>query len=152
MICPAQGKFFFFLTINSVPTGSHHRHILLLFQWPIQGGPGPPTLGKSNNVKGPHKRKFHATTPPPSLNRVGFGDPENSATTPPPTESRRLWRPQKILLLPPPPTESRRLWRSRKNSATTPPTESRRLGTSHERGRLLRKILDLRLLSNTCYF
>ena len=49
------------------------------------GGPGPP-LGKPKNVKGPHKRKIHGTTPPhwivpalettepPPLNRVGFGD------------------------------------------------------------------------------
>ena len=69
----------------------------------------------------------------------------------------------KLLALPPPTDESRRVYgedgkmnrvrrvgcmeRPRENSATTPPpTESRRrLGTSHERGRPLRKILDLRL-------
>ena len=49
------------------------------------GGPGSPHLGKYNNVKWPHKGKYHATTTPPPLNRVGF------------------WRPLKIMPLPPPP-------------------------------------------------
>ena len=96
------------------------------------------------------KRKIAGTTPPP-LNRVvasAFGDHGKILLlppTPPPHYIASAFGDHgKFLLLPP--TESRRL------SETTdkfcyypPPTESRRLGTSHERGRPLRKILDLRL-------
>ena len=48
-----------------------------------------------------------------------------------------------------PPTEPRRLLETTEKFCyhPPPPTESRRLGTSHERGRLFRKILDLRLHS-----
>ena len=87
---------------------------------------------------------------------------------PPPLKRGGFWRQRKrkILLLPPPLNGVVGCRRARKNHATTPPpplngvgfrrpqkisattpppTESRRLGTPHERGRLFRKILDLRL-------
>ena len=58
------------------------------------------------------------------------------------------------------PTESRRLLETTdKFCYYPPPIESRRLGTAHERGRPLRKILDLRLyitraagVANKCLF
>ena len=98
------------------------------------GGPGPPS-GMPKNVKGPH---YSETT-------------EKFCYYPPPTESRRVY---------PPPTESRRVSETtEKFCYYPPPTESRRLGTSHERGRLLRKILDLRLVHDviishlvSCFF
>ena len=67
--------------------------------------------------------------PPPPLNRVGFGDHGKILLLPPPLNL--LETTEKFCYYPP------------------PPTESRRLGTSHQRGRLLRKILDLRLLTNS---
>ena len=106
------------------------------------------------------------TTPPPlnrdglrrppktsaPLNRVGFWRPRKmSATTPPPTEwiAAAFGDHGKFLLLPthPPPLNRDGFWRPREISATTPPPSLNRvdLGTSHERGPLFRKILDLRL-------
>ena len=94
------------------------------------GGPAPP-LGKPKNVKGLINGKLCSTVPPP-------------------TESRWLSETtEKFCYYPPPPLNRVGFWRPRKHakSATTPPpTESRRFGTSHERGRLFRKILDLRLI------
>ena len=86
--------------------------------------------------------------PPPLLNRVGvWRRRNNSATTPlPPLNLGGFRRRPKISATTPPPLNRDGFRRSQKSSATTPPpTESRRLGTSHERGPLLRKILDLRL-------
>ena len=111
---------------------------------------------------------MYGTTPPTeSRRRLVITEKFCYYPPPPPTESRRcLEIREKFCYYPPPPTESRRLpeirenfcyypppplnrdavWRSEKISATTPPpTESRRPGTLHERGPLLRKILDLRL-------
>ena len=87
------------------------------------GARPPPPLGKK--CKRAHYRKIPGTTPPPLMNRVASG----------------LWRGRK--------NESRaphRLYGDYVFCYYPPPTESRRrLGTSHERGRPLRKILDLRL-------
>ena len=73
-------------------------------------------------------------------------------TTPLPLKQRRLLETtKKFCYYPPPPTESRWLAETTQNFCYyPPPTESRRLGTSHERGPLFRKILDLRLDGSRC--
>ena len=96
------------------------------------GGPGPP-FGKDQKCKRALRmiNSWHYVfflRARKNAARVGFlRAREKCATTPPPTEPRRL-------------SET-----TEKFCYYPPPTESRRLGTSHERGRPLRKILDLRL-------
>ena len=138
------------------------------------GGPGPPPLENPKNEKegppcwksqkckrghpfwkdnkwkrAPLTENVRYLPPPPPLNRAGvWRSRKNSATIPPPHWIATVSGDQrKFLLLPPPPPLNRDGFRrSQKIAATTPPpTESRRPGTSHERGPLLRKILDLRL-------
>ena len=96
------------------------------------GGARAPPFGKASKCKRAPLTEISWYYPPP-LNRVGFRRPQKNSATTPPTESRRL----------PETTE--------KFCYYPPPTESRRLGASHERGRLFRKILDLRLLPMYCF-
>ena len=110
----------------------------------FRGGGRAPPLGKPKNVKGPHQCKITGT----------FGDHEKSLLYyPPPTESHRVgfWRPRESSATttpPPPPLNRVGLRRPQKFFATTPPPLNRvDLAASHERGRLLRKILDLRLIN-----
>ena len=90
---------------------------------------------------------MYGTTPLPLKSRRLSEATEKFWYYPRPTESRGLLEMTENFCYYPPPTESRRLPETTENFGYyPPPTESRRLGTStHERGPLLRKILDLRL-------
>ena len=108
----------------------------------------------NENIVGHGKEQFsYHCYPPPPLNRVGLGDQgKKSAITPPPTNARVGFRRPRKNSATTPPTESRRFLETTGQFCyyPPPPTESRRLVTSHERGPLFRKILDL-LLDHNAY-
>ena len=95
------------------------------------GGPGPPLWESLKMWKGPINGKWMVLPPPHWIAPTSGGQGKGKILLlPPHWIASGFGDHGKILLLPPP---------------LTPPTESRRLGTSHERGPLFMKILDLRL-------
>ena len=127
------------------------------------GGGRAPPFGKASKCKRAPLTENVWYYPSPTETAPAFGDHGKILLLPPPRIARACGDHGKFLLLPPPhwiatacgdhgkilllppPTESLRLAETTEKFYYPPPTESRRLGTSHERGPLFRKILDLRL-------
>ena len=115
-------------------------------------GPGPP-FGKAKNLKRVQLTENSWYSPPPHCIAPAFGGPGKGKCCyyPPPTQPRRLSETTEKTnsATTPPPHSIASAFGDHGTKillrTTPPPTESRRLGTSHERGRPFRKILDLRL-------
>ena len=131
--CETKSKFQLIIGVFSIATAmsviekfTEFPNTLPMNTNSVADSEGGPPLGKPKNVKGPHFREMNGTYPPP-------------------TEWRRPFEITEKFCYYPPPTEWRRLSEMTEKFCYYPPTESRRLGAAHERGRLLRKIVDLRL-------